>query len=119
MALTPEKRAVFGISVLTQQPRSVGPPQEKRRADLQERRIPLAPKRRLADHIESNLRLLCKGCLNDGLTFSREEQGRRYCCLFLEGSQYRGICSYLSEDMVHVRSYGCDMMRYGCKKAQS
>ena len=119
MALIAEQRAVLNISVPTPRSGRPGPPREKGPAGRHELRIPLPSKRHLTDQVEFNLRLLCRGCLSNELTFRRVEEGRPYCCLFLEGSRYRDICPYLSEDRIHVRSYGCDMRRYGCDKAQS
>ena len=100
--------------VVSQHPRTIGKVGKKQRRDREKRRVALIARKEMAHQIEHNLKRLCRICLNEGVMFRRKEKGQRYCCLFLEGSRYRHICSYLSQNMVHVQSWGCDLMRHEC-----
>ena len=101
-------------SAVSQPPEGIERQREKQRLEYEKRRITPTSRRDVTDQIEPNLNSLCKSCWNNGVMFRREQDGKRYCCLFLDGCQYRHMCPYLLEDMVYVYSYGCDMKRYRC-----
>ena len=64
--------------------------------------------------IEGNLREFAVACAGNGLAFQSKQHGVRYCCLFMQGSNYRRLCPYAEEKTVHISEKGMDMMRYKC-----
>lgn len=71
------------------------------------------------DQIEDHLRSLADRCCDKrGILFRAEQDGVSYCCLFLEGCEYRHVCPCISEKTVHVTRDGVDMYRYECNLKQ-
>ena len=68
----------------------------------------------ITDFIEGNLREFAVACTENGLGFQSKQHGVKYCCLFMQGSNYRHQCPYAEEQTVHVSEKGMDMMRYKC-----
>ena len=65
--------------------------------------------------IEDNLRILAEACAEDGLPFQAKQHGVKYCCLFMQGSDYTHLCPYVEEETVHISEQGMDTMRYKCR----
>lgn len=82
--------------------------------------LPLQPQQQEIDfehqegEIECGLRSLSKRCMAERHTFQEELNNERFCCLFLDGCKYRYVCPHVGEELIRIRSHGCDLMRYRC-----
>ena len=65
--------------------------------------------------IEDNLRKLAEGCAENGLPFLAKQDGVKYCCLFMHGSNHTHLCPYVEEETIHISEKGEDTMRYKCR----
>ena len=65
--------------------------------------------------IDDNLRKLAEGCAQNGLPFLARQDGVKYCCLFMQGSNYTHLCPYVEEETIHISEVGMDTMRYKCR----